>query len=127
MESWLKNDISNVEVFRADFTPSERKRYARGGGDFICVKNIIVSSELCTNDDFEIIADEIKGMDPKCTWEIIGIYRAPNEDMLAIERLAAHNLPTLNLNRQSIIGGDLNIFQADWKGMRKKRAGFQAV
>ena len=31
---------------------------------------------------------EVKGMDPKYTWEIIGIYRAPAEAMLAIERLA---------------------------------------
>ena len=36
-----------------------------------------------------MIAVEVKGMDPKYTWEIIGVYRAPNEDMLAIERLAA--------------------------------------
>jgi len=36
-------------------------------------------------------------MDQKYTWEIIGIYRAPNEDMLAIERLAARSLPTWNL------------------------------
>ena len=41
----------------------------------------------------------MKEMDPKHTWKIIGIYRAPNEDMLAIERLAAHNLPTRNLNK----------------------------
>ena len=31
-----------------------------------------------------MIAVEVKGMDLKYTWEIIGIYRAPNEDMLAI-------------------------------------------
>jgi len=27
---------------------------------------------------------EVKGRDPKFTWEIVGIYRAPNEDMLVI-------------------------------------------
>ena len=31
-ESWLKKDISNAEVFRADFTTYRRDRYARGGG-----------------------------------------------------------------------------------------------
>ena len=28
-----------------------------------------------------MIAVEMKGMDPKYTWEIFGIYRAPHEDM----------------------------------------------
>jgi hypothetical protein len=64
------------------------------GGVFICVKNIIVSTELWIDEDFEIIAVEVKGMDPKYKWEIIGIYRAPNEEKLAIERLAAQTVPT---------------------------------
>jgi hypothetical protein len=29
--------------------------------------------------------------DPKFTWEIVGIYRAPNEDMRGIEILVAPN------------------------------------
>ena len=32
-----------------------------------------------------MIAVEVKRMDPIYPWEIIGIYRAPNEDTLAIE------------------------------------------
>jgi hypothetical protein len=59
------------------------------GGVFICVKNNIAWSELWVDDEFEIIAVEIKGSDPKCTWEILGIYRAPNEDIGFIEKLAA--------------------------------------
>jgi hypothetical protein len=39
------------------------------------------------DEDFEMIAVEVKGMDPKITWEILGIYRAPNEDMRVLERL----------------------------------------
>ena len=93
-ESWPKEDISSAEVFRADFTTFRKDRSARGGGDFIGVKNFIAPTELWVDDDFEIIAAEVKGMDPKLTWEIIGIYRAPNDDMLAIERLAARTLPT---------------------------------
>jgi hypothetical protein len=30
-----------------------------------------------------MIAVEVKRKDPKYTWEIVGIYRAPNEDILA--------------------------------------------
>ena len=43
----------------------ERDRTARGGGVFICVKNIIASTELWVDEDFEMIAVEVKGMDPK--------------------------------------------------------------
>ena len=60
----------------------------------MCVKNIIARSEICTDVDFEMIAFEVKGKVANCTWEIIGIYRAPNDDMLAIETSAARNLPT---------------------------------
>jgi hypothetical protein len=31
---------------------------------------------LWVDDDFEMIAVEVKGMDKTYTWEIIGIYRA---------------------------------------------------
>ena len=78
------------------------------------------------NDDFEMITVEVKGMDPKCAWEMIGICRAPNEDMLAIERLAARALPTRNLTMRSVIGSDLNFPQADWKVDAEKASGFQA-
>ena len=60
MESWLKEDISNAEVFRADFTTFRRDSSARGGGVFIFVKNIIVCTELKVDDDFEMIVVEVK-------------------------------------------------------------------
>jgi len=85
-------------------------------GFFIFVKNIIACTELGVGDDFEMIAVEVKGMDPKYTWEIIDIYRYPNEDTLASEILAARKLPTRNLTERSIKGGDLYLPQADWKG-----------
>jgi uncharacterized membrane protein len=37
-ESWLKEDISKAEVFRADFITFRRDRSARGGGVFMFVK-----------------------------------------------------------------------------------------
>ena len=45
---------------------------------------------------------------------------------MAIEILAARILPTRNLTKRSIIGGDLNLPQADWKGNAEKANGFQA-
>jgi len=94
-------------------------------GVFIYVKNIIAFTELCVGVDFEMIAVEVKGMDSKYTWEITGIYTAPNDDTLAIERSAARNLPRRNLTKRSIIGGDLNLLQAVWKGDEEKTSGFQ--
>jgi hypothetical protein len=83
--------------------------------------------DLWVDVDFEmIIGVEVKGMDPQCTWEITGIYRAPNEDMLAIGRLAARTVPTRNLTKPSIMCGDLNLPQADWKGDAEKASGFHS-
>ena len=126
MESWLKENISSDEVFRAEFTTFSKDRSAHGGGVFIYVYNFITSTKSWVDDDFEMITVEVKGMDPKHTWEIIGIYTAPNEDMLATERLAACTLLTQNLTKRSITGGDLNLPQAEWKGDVKKVSGIQA-
>ena len=60
MESWLKEDIGSAEIFRAYFTTFRMDRFARGGGVFICVKNFIATTELWVDDDFEIIAVEVK-------------------------------------------------------------------
>ena len=87
-ESWLTEEISNTEIFRADCTTFRRDRHTRGGGVFTCVKNDITCSELWVDDIFEITAVEVKGNDPKDKWEIVGVYRAPNEDFKVIERLA---------------------------------------
>jgi hypothetical protein len=45
---------------------------------------------------------------------------------LAIERLAARTLRTRNLTKPRIIGGDLNLPQADLKGDAEKASGSQA-
>ena len=46
--------------------------------------------------------------------------------MLAIERLAARTLSKRNLTKRNIIGGDLNLSQADWKWDAGNASGFQA-
>jgi hypothetical protein len=63
-----------------------------------------------------MIAVEVKGADPKYTLEIVGIYRPLYEDLRVIERLAARTGYLGNSTKRSIIGGDLNLPQADWKG-----------
>jgi len=45
----------------------------------------VATTELWVDDDFEMIAVEVKGMYLKYTWEIIGVYRAPNDNMLMLK------------------------------------------
>jgi hypothetical protein len=92
-----------------------RDRLTRGGGVFMCVKNNSTCLKLWFDDDFEIIAVEVKGSDSKDQWEIVGIYREPNEDLRVIETLADRTGFLTNSKRQTIIGGDLNLPQVDWK------------
>jgi hypothetical protein len=126
-QSWLSDEINNAEVFRDDYITFRRDRSTRGGGVFICVKNYIDCRELWTDDDFEMIAVEVKGRDPKFTREIVGIYRAPNEDLRVIERLAAQTDYMGNSTKRSIIGGDLNLPYADWNGNAVGNSGTQAL
>jgi hypothetical protein len=85
-ESWFSEEISNAGVFRADYTTFRRDRHTHSGGVFICVKNYITCTELWVDEVYEIAVD-VKGRDPKITWEIVGIYRAPNEGMRLFEKL----------------------------------------
>ena len=70
----------------------------------IGVKNYIDCRELSTDEDFEMIAFEVKDRDPKFTWEIVGTYRALNKDMRVIEILVARTAYTGNSTKPSIIG-----------------------
>jgi len=96
-------------------------------GAFICVKNIIASTEVCVDVDFEMIVVEVKGIDFKYAWHIIGMYRAPNDDMLAIERSTVRTLLKRSLTKRNIIARDLNLPQAVWKWDEKKAIRIQAV
>ena len=88
-ESWLSEEINSAEFFRDDYITFRREGCSRGGGVFICFKNYVDCRELRTDEDFEMLAVGFKGRNTKFTWEVMGMYRAPNEDMRAVERLAA--------------------------------------
>jgi len=124
-ESWLTGEIRNAEVFRVDITTFRTDRRARVGRVFICVKNCNVCAELWVDEGLEIIAVAVKGMDPKHTWAIIGIYRAPYEDTRLIEILAARTGFSRNSTKRSITSRDLNLPQADWNGNAKGTSGNQ--
>jgi len=75
------------------------------------------------DDDFDMIAVEVKGVDPKHVANYRYLQRS-KEDILMIERLASHNLHSRNLTKRSIMGGYLNLRQADWKLNAEKASGF---
>ena len=70
---------------------------------------------------------EVNGMDAKYTLEITGIYRAPNDDMLAIDISTASTLLMRNLTKRSFIIGDLNFLLDVWEGGVSKRAVFRRL
>jgi hypothetical protein len=72
-----------------------------------------------------MIAVEVKGRDPKNTWEIVGIYRDPNEDTRVLEKLADRTGYSGRTTKCSIIGGDLNLSYAVWNGHAEKSRGTQ--
>ena len=74
-----------------------------------CVKNYIDCRELLANEDFKMLAIEVKDRDPKLTRAIAGIYIAPNDYTRVRESLAARTGYTGNFTKPSIIGGDLNL------------------
>ena len=85
-ESWLSEEINNAEVFKNDYITFRRDRCSRGGGVFICVKNYIDCRVLRTDEVFEMITVEVKGRNQKFAWKVVGVYRAPHEDMRAMRR-----------------------------------------
>jgi hypothetical protein len=78
------------------------------------------------DEDVEFIAVEMKCRDPKFTWEIVGIYMAPNKDVQLIETLAARTDPLGKFTKCSIIGGDLKLPYADWIGNAECTIGSKA-
>ena len=74
MESWLSEEINNAEVFRDDYITFRRDRCSRGGGVFICFKDYIDSTDLWTDEDFEMVAVKVKGRNTRFALELVGVY-----------------------------------------------------
>jgi hypothetical protein len=86
----------------------------------IYVKNNITCAELWVDKVYEMRAVEIKVRDPNITWEIVGIYRPPNEDMRLLLNLTDRTGYMGRTTKRSIIGGFLNLPYADWYGHAEK-------
>jgi len=103
-ELWLTEETNNAEIFRDDYITFRRDRCSRVRGVFICVKNYTDCRVLWTDEVFEMVEVEVKGRNPKFAWEVVGVYRAPNEDMRVIKRLASRTEFTGNSTKPSING-----------------------
>jgi hypothetical protein len=90
------------------------------------VKNYITWAELWVEEVYEIAA-VVKGRDPKITWEIVGVYRAPNEDMRLLEKMADRTGYMGRITKRSIIAGDLNLPYVDWNVHAEKSRGTQVL
>jgi hypothetical protein len=122
-EPWRSEKISNAEVLGLIYTTFRGEWHTRGS--VIFVKHYITYAELWVDKAYEILAVDVKGRDPKIAWEIGVIYRAPNEDMQVIEKLADRTGLMERTTKPSIIGGDLNLPYAEWNGHAKKFRGTQ--
>jgi hypothetical protein len=69
--------------------------------------------ELFVDEDFEMIAMKVKDTDTKFTLESVGIYRALNEGVRVIEKLATRTDSSGNSTKRIIIGDDLNLSYAN--------------
>jgi len=70
-----------------------------------------------------MVAVEANDRDPKITWGIVGIYRAPNEDMQLFEKLVDRTGCMGRTTKPSVIGGGLNLLYADWNDHAEKSRG----
>jgi hypothetical protein len=82
--------------------------HTRYGGVFICVKNYTTCFEQWV-EVYEMITIEAKVRYLKVTWEIVGIYRTPHEDMQVLEKLEYRTGYMGSFTKPSIIGGELNL------------------
>jgi hypothetical protein len=61
-----------------------------------------------------MMAVEVKGSDPKNTWEIVSIYRNPKEEMGLLKKLADRTGYMGRTTKRSIIGGGINLPARHW-------------
>jgi hypothetical protein len=70
-----------------------------------------------------MIAVEVKARDPEITWEIVGIYRAPNADTRLFEKVADSTCYIGRNTNRIIIVSYLILPHADWNGHAEKSRG----
>ena len=118
-ESWLSPDINSTEVFPPNYNVYRKDRNRHGGGVFILVSNVLISTPLSefTSDEHEALWVQVKEQRrPNMT---IGAYYRPPSN--TPEKLEEFRDIVSNVCRTTsgtiVIGGDFNAPGIDWESM----------
>ena len=74
-----------------------------------------------------MIAVEIKGRNPKSTWEVVGIYKSSKRGQACFRQTSSANSLYRELYRTQHYWGDLNLPYVDWNGNAGGNSGTQAL
>ena len=117
-ESWFKAGTLNCEVFPDSYNVYRRDRdpevKANGGGVFIFVKKIYVSSEIRIDTNCKLLFVDLKLKDQKNV-KIGCVYRPPwtDEDYIVDLEKALDEIDPQHSNN-IWLGGDFNVPNIDW-------------
>ena len=121
VESWLRSDVCDSEVFPKNFKIYRRDRIENsGGGVFIMIREDIISNARVNNDEFEILGVRIS-LPKHSQLDIIGVYRPgkSDSDLDLIDKLVQY--AGTGQERNVFIGGDLNLPGVNWDGNASSR------
>ena len=115
-ESWLDHSIYNAEVFPMNYNIYRRDRNIHGGGVFIAVSNVYISSNVTIQENnSEIIWAKV---DLNSTKSLLlgNFYRPPDSKIETFEGLqqSVQQLTKSINNKHVILGGDFNLPNIDW-------------
>ncbi|KAG8235849.1 hypothetical protein J437_LFUL015779 [Ladona fulva] len=107
-ETWLKEEISDAEIFPSTFHTFRKDRLTKGGGICISVRKEFETSINLMDQEHEILSVNIKGKNGK-RLEAIVAYRPPDACLGILERLGQITSDGIGNNKPLIIAWDLNL------------------
>jgi Reverse transcriptase (RNA-dependent DNA polymerase)/Endonuclease-reverse transcriptase len=114
-ESWLDESIPNSFCFPDNYEVFRRDRKGLGGGVFICIHNSLHASLHATSEKSEILWVDL--MLPDNSILKLAVVYKPDRDLEPLSELCSE-IEKLQLEKnpklQVIIGGDLNLPNANW-------------
>lgn len=115
VESWLREDVGDREVFPDGYTVYRRDREdKKGGGVFILVRSEYKSKLDFKETEMEMLGITI-GIEGMEDTHLIGIYRSEKGNEV-LEGLVHRVEERLGCGSCMIVGGDLNLPEVNWNG-----------
>ena len=110
-ETWLSKDIFDNEILPYGYSIYRKDRDSRGGGVLLAVKNNIISTQMSSPPDVEIVSVLISTSNP---FIICVIYIPPNSSDTYHEQLHIYLTNLVNDSKPIILLGDFNFPDVDW-------------